>query len=344
MFALLAIPMILAVGAAIDYGRVYVAAKNMQSVVDAAALAGAEVFTASEQEAFAIATAQAYFTKGLSSLPDYAGASAATITTQPTDNCDDGAAERITVTATVTVATTLMGVAIPSMTVDLSATAANPQVKFYLDVVNFDFSAEAGDLDGLYWFKVPADGSSPLPGDLEFIINNMTATAPTTITACISSAQKIGFSFSVSPAGKFHYYNVNTYGGRYGQTYYYHSTLFPPSKEAYPAWPHDGALQIVDVASDGSYPPPTTSTFSPPGTHGYGYFPANAQPMAAVASTGAVSCAGLAGRAIHLYWNDMGPNDDPELVPNAYDDFNYTDGEITFGCESSDPKPVHLER
>lgn len=344
MFAVLIVPLLLSAGVAIDFGRVYVATKSLQGVIDSAALAGATVFSDSEQEQAAINAAQAFYDKGVTTLPDYIQPGGAEITTVTTSNCDEGAAERITVAATATITTSLMGIAIPSTTVTLTATAANPQVKFYLDVVNFDFSAVAGDLDGLYWYKVPEGGALPATSDMEFIINNVTTSSPKTITACISSTQKIGFAFSVSPAGKYHYYNRNTYGGVYGRTYYYYSTLFPPSLEAYPSWPHDGALQIVEVNSDGSYPPPTTSTFSPPGTHGYGYFPASAQPMAAIASTGAVSCSSLKGKAIHLYWNDMGPNDDPDLVPNAYDDYNYTDGEITFGCDSSESKPVHLER
>lgn len=348
LFAVLAVPLILSVGAAVDFGRVYVASKTLQSIVDSAAMAGATVFSDETHQQAAINTAQAYFNKGITTLPDYAQVGSPAISVATTSNCDEGAAERITVSATADIGTTLMSIAVPSMAVTVSATAANPQVKFYLDVVKFDFSAEAGDLNGLYWYKVPEDGLLPSLSDMEFIINNVTTTAPKTITACISSAQKIGFAFSVSPAGKYKYYTTNTYGGKYGNTYYYYSTLFPPSRQAYPSWAYDGALQIAEVNADGSYPPPTNSTIpriiDPPDEENYGYFPANSPPYAAIAASGSVSCSSLKGKAIHLYWNDMGPSDDPEINPTAHDDFNYRDGEITFGCESSQAKPIHLEK
>lgn len=344
LFALLLMPTLLAIGVAVDFGRVYVATKTLQGIVDSAALAGAVVFSDATHEAQAISVASSYFSTGIASMPSNVQVSGPTISTTTASNCAEDSAERITVAATASVTTTLMGMVVPSMDVAVSATAANPQVEIFLDVVNFDFNAVAGDLNTLYWFKVPDDSSAPATSDLNYIISNITTSSPTTITACISSTQEIGFSMSVSPAGKYHYYNVNTYGGKYGNTYYYHSTLFPPTKNAYPSWPYDGSLQIVDVNTDGSYPSPTTSTFSPAGTYGYGYFPANAEPLADVASSGSVSCSRLDGGKIHLYWNDMGPSDDPETNPSAYDDYNYTDGEITFSCTSGTVKSVYLER
>lgn len=329
LFAVLSVPLVLSIGAAIDFGRVQVATQTLQSIVDAAAMAGGAVFSDHTREQLAIDTARAYFNKGVASLPDYAGAGEATVTTVKTLGCGDGAAQRISVAASVSVNTTLMGIAVPSMTVAVSATAAHPLVEFYLDVTSFNFSAH--DKIGILWYRVPAENGDPTPTDLEPIVSNDKGGA-LEVKACVSPDQKIGFAFSDKPA------YPNLYGGLPSDPccHYYYSTLSPPSKNAYPLWSFNSALQIVEVAADGSVPQPRASTVSPPGTPGYGYFPADANPYDSIAASGAVSCNGLNGKAIHLYWNDMGGY--------YYDDLDYDDAEITFSCSSVKTGSVHLER
>lgn len=329
LFALLAVPMVLAVGAAVDFGRVYVAAKNLQSVVDAAALAGGTAFSDESREELALAAARAYFERGAATLPEYLRLGAVSFTTTPAEGCTERtAAERITVTASATIETTLMSFAVPVMNTTASATSAHPLVEFYIDVTDFNFAAH--DRIGIWWYKLPTDGVDPQAADLSLIVDNTTTGPVEAVRVCVGPDQKIGFAFSDRPA------YPNLYGGIPGNQYYYYSTLVPPSANAYPAWAFNSTLQIVDVSSGGAYPPQATSTISPPGTPGFGYFDVAANPFSAIAASGAVSCNELNGRAIHLYWNDMGGY--------HYDDYDYNDAEINFSCATVKNGSVYLEQ
>lgn len=332
LFAVLSVPLVLSIGAAIDFGRVQVATQTLQSIVDAAAMAGGAVFSDHTREQLAIDTARAYFNKGAASLPDYAGAGEATVTTVKTLGCGDGAAQRISVAASVSVNTTLMGIAVPSMTVAVSATAAHPLVEFYLDVT--DFNSDAIDDLRLWWYRMPAGDEDPEPSDLEFIIGNKVGGTPE-VKACVSPDQKIGFALSNQPGWYACYYGGNEYGGTCDKTYHYYSTLFPPSKNAYPLWMFNSALQIVAVPTDGSKAEPKIGPFEANPPDDLGYFPADASAYAPVAANGAVSCNDLDGRAIRLYWNDMG---------GLEDEHDYNDAVITFSCSSVKTGSVHLER
>lgn len=321
MFAVLAVPLLLSVGVAIDFGRVHVATGAVQNIVDSAAMAGATVFSDESREQMAAAVARHYLDKGAATLPATIEIGSSAVTTQPEEGCAGNAAERITVSATATISTTFMSIAIPSVTVNVSATAAHPLVEFYLDVRHLNFGA--ADKVALWWYRVPPDGQPPTPANLELIIDNVTSGGLTAVKACVGPDQKIGFAFSDSVSGKYPCaYGSNAYGGICPNTYYYYSTLSPPSRNAYPTWNYNSALQIVDVAADGSHPPPVTGVS----------LPIN-QPFNSVAATGSVSCNDLNGRSIYLYWNDMG---------GIIDDLDYDDGQISFGCSTAETGSVHL--
>jgi len=390
VFAVLLIPLILSVGLAVDYGRGYMTARNLQGIVDSAALAGATVFDDPSREQLAIDTAQEYVTKEIATLPSNVRVGAPTIT--PTISPDCGVANpayRVTVSVSATIGNTFMSLAAPTFPMTVTATAANPMVQFNIDVTNF--SAQGVDGNALYWYQVPDNGVAPWPGILNLIASNTPQLTGNSGNTCVSGSQKIGFAFADLPGANTQYgskyYDYNTYGGAAGNTYYYYSTLFPPQIQAYPTLMTDNSLQIVALNSDGSYPPPQTSSYTPTASDfqfptsfqqpignptmplstyapedcmlsehyagGYGCFPANAEPLAPVASSGAVTCKDLGSGGIHVYWNDMGPvNGDPwntlwsDSTPSshAFDNLNYTDAGLTFTCPSTAIKEVHLEK
>lgn len=337
LMALLAVPIGAAAGIAIDVGRLELALHTAQGVADAAAMAGASLFTDVTKQQAALTAANTYVTQGFSSLPEFARATPATVVATPAPSCAVAeAANTVTVSTTVTVNTTLLWLFMPRLQSQVTATGAMPVMQMTLSLSGDDFDAGVLDLDGMYWYPVPPGGGVPDPSDLHLVLSNASAPGGGTVTQCISPIQQIGFAFSDQPGGLWYNYGPNMYGGAFPNTYYYYSTLFPPSRQAYPDFPYDAALQIVAVNPDGSYPPPSTGFFLSNDSYGYGDFLPTAEPLAPVAANGSVSCASLNGSMIHIYWNDMGGS--------PYDNLNYTDGEITFGCSEGQALLPYLMR
>jgi hypothetical protein len=261
---------------------------------------------------------------GIAALPKFVTMTAPVVTTSPAPSCAAAnATNTVTVSTTVTVNTTLLHIFVSELQSTVTATGAMPIVQMTLVTSGDDFDASVLDLDAMYWYAVPADGSTPNLSDLHLVLSNGGSSNGGTVTQCISPTQPIGFAFSDEPGAHAGNYGATPYGGTFPNVYYYYSTMFPPSKQAYPAFPYDAALQIVAVNSDGTYPGPSVGFYSADDPYGYGIFPIDAEPFAPVAADGSVSCASLNGQMIHLYWNDMG---------GMIDNLNYTDGEITFGC------------
>lgn len=127
--ALLFVPMLMAVGAAVDYARVEQFKTQLQSVVDSAALSGAADFS----EASTIATN--YLSSEDALLPGHVGTITANVTTS-TVSTGNNAGNHVTVTATGTVATTFMRLVTSSVAVSASATAVDPGSKVCILVLD----------------------------------------------------------------------------------------------------------------------------------------------------------------------------------------------------------------
>ncbi|HEY1608005.1 MAG TPA: pilus assembly protein TadG-related protein, partial [Paraburkholderia sp.] len=117
MLLFLLIPLLLAVGIAVDFARMVQFRSDLQNAVDEAALAGATVFVSSTQSADATTAAQNYFKRAI--LPMNLSVSAPTIAPNANDTINPvlgtQAAHTVTVTATGSVQTTLMSLVAPTM-------------------------------------------------------------------------------------------------------------------------------------------------------------------------------------------------------------------------------------
>lgn len=391
------VPSIIAVGAAIDYGRAYMAATTAQGIVDSAAMAGATVFTDSSKSSLAQTTATTFFNTSKATLPNNVTVTNPVVTAvEGSSDCSTIPANTVTVSTTTTVGTTLLSALIKNVSFTVTATGAYPLAKVSMQLTNFDFDATASDGSAIYWYKVPSDGSDPSPTILTKLVDNTTKSNPgAVLNACVGTTQKIGFALQDTPGLKDVYYITNTYGGSNGHSYYYYSSMWPPTALAYPTLKVDTALQIVSINPDGTYPDPTVSTYKPsatdfvfPGTFldpqpysgqpqvppsfydganfqcptgpdptadgapMYGCFDSAHKPYTPIAQDGTVTCADLQSQGgIHLYWNDMGPSDEPwnelnadehmeitnlndhKLTDIGYDNLNYKDIELSVTCK-----------
>jgi Flp pilus assembly protein TadG len=160
MLLVLLIPLLLAVGVAVDVARMVQFRTDLQNAVDEAALAGAAVFIDSTQSAKAVTVATNYFNRAI--LPVSLSVSAPSITTNASGTINPalGTASALTVTvsASANVPTTLMALVAPKMaTMSASGTAANPIVTALPTVPAK--SANACDGNTVYVYQVPQNAS-----------------------------------------------------------------------------------------------------------------------------------------------------------------------------------------
>jgi Flp pilus assembly protein TadG len=340
LFAVLLIPLILAIGVAVDFARVYLDSRTLQGAADSAALAGASAYTDGDMDQKATGVAASYFARGVTALPSNRNVSTPGIVTSASASCSAGGAYAVTVSASATVPTTFMALVVQSVPISVTATAKNPMAVLTFDVSGEIFNPIAGDWDTVYWYRVPSNGDEPDPSDLQVIATNGPqndpAPAPTApITVCTTNSERIGFALSDSPAAHNDQdIHNNQYGGSIGNTYYGYSQFYPPSPKEY-NMTVNCSLQIVEIPPGGSPPDPTTGQC----------FDDSHKPYASVASTGVVNCAALNGTALQVYWNDMGDGSDLNSDHKQYkDDLNYTDVQFSFQCETGSASGVYLAR
>jgi Flp pilus assembly protein TadG len=327
LFALLLIPMVMSVGLAIDFGRVYLSFRMLQGVVDSTALAGASAYTDVGLEPRVTSVATSYFSKGITTLPSGLTISAPTITTAASPVCSESGAYSVTASATAQVPMTFMSLAVKSIPVTAVATAKNPMVIFNLDFAKFNFDGTAIDADAIYWYRVPEDGSLPALSDLQLVATNTSVSAASPSSQiCTNSTQKIGFAMSNSPGGNIHAAYTNAYGGTFGNTYYYYSQIFPPTLQAYPHQATDCALEILALEPDGSTVPPFSSGHC---------ITSEATAYSSLTPQGVLNCIGLNGASMVFYWNDLG---------GPTDDIDYNDAVFTIQCATTLQFPVFLQR
>jgi len=162
MFAVLFIPLICVVGCALDLARMVQYKGDLQSAVDEAALAGAAVLNSSDSatQAFATTVATHYFNRAI--LPASLSVSSPTVVannsgsgTLPNGN----AAYTVKVSASATIANSLFALLIPSVSMSVTGTAAEPLVSSNLNLGGKN--QQACDQNNLYIYEVPktADGT-----------------------------------------------------------------------------------------------------------------------------------------------------------------------------------------
>ncbi len=158
-FALLLIPMMLIFGLVVDYARMVQCRAILQNAVDEAALAGASVFTTSDQGANAATVATNYFNRAI--LPATMKAAAPTVTTNANGTINPAlgtaVAYTVTVSANATVSTTLLSMLLPSVSMTATGTASDPVVSAKLGFTNVN--SVACDGNAVYLYQVPKNAS-----------------------------------------------------------------------------------------------------------------------------------------------------------------------------------------
>ena len=173
-------------GVAINYKH------QLQSAVDAAALAGASAYTTTSGTSVPIAVATSYMNKYVGQLPQNLnvtyGSSASTVSSN-----SGVQGYTVTVTATGQVPNSfgsLLGV--QTTAISVSATAENPVLTAKFDTGGF--ASSACDDNAIYWYVVPQNGGVPAASAMNLLWDNGVANPPSVSTFSIMGSQKIGFA------------------------------------------------------------------------------------------------------------------------------------------------------
>ena len=304
VFAMMIVPLMLAIGGAIDYARAVQFRAALQSIADSAAIAGATAYVNATASAGGAASAQAYFTTGEGNLPPHRNLRV-TVTPSTLSAGAQTTAYQITVTASADVATTFLGVALPSIPVSTTAVAINPLLAANGDLGNW--LSSAWDWNTVYWYNVPADNSIPPDSALHKMFSNVGVNAAADLAFQVTASQRIGFALKNITGGRLGY-GPNSYGAPQGSTHVFYSQLANPNSLAYPANPQDCSLGVAAIPNKTAIPDPRTGVCYPPTQQKYA----------------APSCGQISGLTISYNWNDMGGG--------GSDDRDYNDAQFTFSC------------
>lgn len=305
VFALALVPILVSVGAGVDFTRAITFRTELQDAVDSAALAGAGAYVDAASATTASGIATNYMNQIQAGLPPNNGVTFHVNTNQLTNSSGQTTGYSVSVTATAGVATTLMSIAVPAVTAAVAATALNPVVTYSASLGNWKSSA--ADANTIYWYVVPANGALPTAADLHQMFTNTgpepSSIAPITLTA----SQKIGFALK-NVTGGISGYGPNQYGSQQGHTNWLYSQLSPPSAAAYPNEPNNCSLQVAAASASGQVPTETPGSCS------------SATPALAT-----LNCTQAAGKSVYYFWNDMG---------GGRDDFDYNDAQYSVTCSN----------
>ena len=143
LFAVAAVPLTIAIGSAVDVGRVMDMRSQLQDIADSAALAGLAAGTGTPTT-----TAQQFANAAVATLP---GSPNVTVNT-PSYNAGAGTLQ---VTISAKVATTFAAFMTPSIATSVSATAAGTLVRNVTFTIS-NFNSDAGDLNQVYYYPIPS--------------------------------------------------------------------------------------------------------------------------------------------------------------------------------------------
>ena len=343
LFALMAVPLILAAGAATDYARLGLLANALQSVADQSALAGASVLNQANGQAEAVAVAQNYFAKGISDLS--ADGSIGT----PTISVPSAVTVKVSVTATLK--TSLMALAFNSVPVVVTATAQGPGYALQFNKTG-GFSASASDSNSIYFFVIPANSLPPTTSAMTLLFTNDKKVDPNYQTddakprnIAVNAGDQVGFAL-VNVTGGLSPYSSNAYGAATGTTHIFYSNASVLSQASYPS---QGTYYIGKTtsifglsfcnktaltATEATFVPVasvnskvcSTSYAHPCATRsGTTTYQNNLLINGACSSpaTATQTCLQLYNNPITLNWNDMG---------GGSDDYDYNDAVYTVSC------------
>ena len=296
--AIMIVPLILAVGGAVDVGRAITVKTQLQRAADSAALAGATIYTSSSTASAATTAATNYMNQAISALRG--GASATFTVVLSTVTASSTTTDYVvTVKASASLNTTIMNVVQSLMNVGASAVADNPVYVVKLSLNSFSSSAADGDI--VYYYIVPSDGSAPTT--MTKIFNNeVTTSSQSAISVSLTAGQSLGFALK-NITGDQTFYPLNGYGGLYESTHVFYSHMSPPSIIAYPLVTQNCSLQIVTSLSNVKMGCQSTTP-----------------------ALGKFNCASAGTTPYYFAWNDMG---------GLVDDKDFNDAVFKVGCTSA---------
>jgi Flp pilus assembly protein TadG len=358
LFGLLLIPLVLAIGAGVDYGRAALVRSMLQGTVDSAALSGASAYTSPSAQSAAQTLAQDYLNNGTARLP-FGITVKSTSVTPGTTGSGNNVAYTMSVSATVSVPTTLMSLFTKSLIVSTSATAQNPVVTATFDTGGF--VSYACDTNQVYWYVVPANGGVPDASAMNLLWSNDNANPPAQVSFNVAASAQIGFAIKnttgarPSSLGGCNYGN-NGYGAHPGDTQWLYSSLQPPSLD-YNIAPGGTATNTHAVyetnqdcalvvekgtysSRNGTWSYPSapqgqcyTTSGNSENTNTYNRYGqmtgvcnncGSGAKMSNEMTNAAPSCSALNGLSYQYDWNDMGGN---------FDSYNYgNDMQYSFSC------------
>jgi Flp pilus assembly protein TadG len=327
MFAGVSIALFLMVGSAVDYSRAVLFKAELQSLADAAALAGASAYVSAGTAASGITVATNYWNAGLAKLSSpTSGVATPTITTS-----SDSSGYYVQVAVPNSwITTTFLALAMNKMNVTITARAKDPIVSATIDFNGW--TSDAGDANSVYWYKVPQDGSIPTYSQAN--IDNQTynlvfsnvVTTSATLSFSVAAAQKMAFAFVNVTAGHSPGWTYcNQYGGCTGSTHIFYSQLTNPNAATAAQSPNgygytngkNCSLQVT--AYTGTAPTESPTYGATPGTSCL-TVPTTIDPNFSP------SCASMGANKLHYAWNDMG---------GGTDDTDYNDGQYNFSCTTN---------
>lgn len=354
LFAILLIPLAVAIGAGVDYGHAVQLRTSLQNTVDAAALSGVSAYTSPAAESTAQALAQSYVTKGLAALPSNVTVKSTTVT-PGTQGGGNNVAYTMHASVTVTMPTTFMSFYQKSVTITASATAVNPVVAATFDTGSF--VSYACDLNQIYWYVVPPNGGVPDSSAMNLLWSNNDGNPPSQVSFNIAASAQIGFAMKNTTGGRDPNlggcnYGNNMYGAQPSDTQWLYSSVQPPSKyyNIAPGGADTGTHATYETTQDCAlvvekgvfnvgknlwvYPSaPQHKCFSTSGRGEDGYnsgrntfcYNCRSGPkMSSEMTNAAPSCSQLNGVNYQYDWNDMGAN---------VDNLNYgNDMQYSFSC------------
>ena len=338
--ALLAVPTMMMVGAAVDYARLEQFKTQLQATVDTAALSGAAAYVNAASNTNASTVANNYLTSNIGLLPSHVGNVTTSVSAaQVTSGSNQG--YTVTVSATATIGTTFMRMVTSSLNVSVTATAVNPIVQITISTSNFNSSA--ADKNTLWYWLIDTSSPNVQPTTSSFASGQKLACnsgcTNSSVTFSATATQMIGMALQnvtggISDYGCTQYQTapgswqwVTSHGRTTqqwvtsscaGTTQWFFSNMMPPSNNTYNSSSIDTGYTAVtqncsvQVAVSSSLPSNTTP-------------PLSNQCFSTVPATAYPSCAQLSGQYATFYWNDMGGNGD---------DKDYNDAEISVKCSA----------
>lgn len=159
MSAIMMLPLMLAVGASIDFARISKCQVELQDAADAAALSGAAAYTDNTHSSNAATVATNYFNSFVFAK-DITASATATVSSGTGTSQAGTLGYEVTVVATGSVSTTLMALAsFKSFTLTATAVAMNPIVKPVFIFKSGLGTTGAFDWNSVYAYAVPEDSN-----------------------------------------------------------------------------------------------------------------------------------------------------------------------------------------